>query len=81
MPDHEGLRRLIRELGVPLAATSANLSGGGEHLRLREISETIRKQVDWEWEEDIPHEEVQPSTVIDLTTAPPRVLRHGAVVF
>ena len=81
MPDHEELRNLIREIGAPLAATSANLSGEIEHLRLSEISKKIRSLVDWEWDEPIEQTEVQPSTVVDLTGKTPVVLRQGGVVF
>jgi len=81
MPDHEDLRKLIHGLGVPLAATSANLSGEVEHLRLSEISKRIRNLVDWEWDEPIEQTEVQPSTVVDLTGETPVVLRKGGVTF
>lgn len=81
MPDHGLLRELINRSGFPLAATSANLSGEREHLRLAEISPTIRDRVDWEWDEEIPAAEVLPSTVVDLTGEAPVVLRQGGVRF
>ncbi len=81
MPGHEGLCQLISEIGVPLAATSANLSGEGEHLKLSEISRALRDRVDWEWEEPILQKEVVPSTVVDLTGDSPSVLRAGGIDF
>ncbi len=81
MPAHQELRRLIVELGVPLAATSANLSGEREHLDLLDISAVIRNRVDWEWEEKIPKERIQPSTVVDLTGPTVVVLRQGEISF
>jgi L-threonylcarbamoyladenylate synthase len=66
---------VVREVGV-VAATSANLSGGPDPRRVEEIPEEIRSAcgaiVDGG---ELPG---VPSTVIDLTGGPPRVLRQGA---
>ncbi|MCA9449931.1 MAG: threonylcarbamoyl-AMP synthase [Candidatus Omnitrophica bacterium] len=81
MPAHDELRRLIRESGCPLAATSANLSGEREHLKLSDICRAIRDRVDWEWDEAIEKSEILPSTVVDLTGESPITLRQGGVTF
>jgi L-threonylcarbamoyladenylate synthase len=66
---------VVRAVGV-VAATSANLAGGRDPRRVEEIPEEIRAAcgaiVDVG---DLPG---VPSTVIDLTTGEPRVLRQGA---
>lgn len=66
---------VVRAVGV-VAATSANLSGGPDPRRVEEIPDEIRAAcgaiVD---AGELPG---VPSTVIDLTTGEPRVLRVGA---
>jgi len=66
---------VVRAVGV-VAATSANLSGGPDPRRVEDIPEEIRAAcgaiVD---AGELPG---VPSTVVDLTTGEPRVLRQGA---
>jgi L-threonylcarbamoyladenylate synthase len=66
---------VVGEVGV-VAATSANLAGGPDPRRVEDIPEEIRAAcgaiVDGG---ELPG---VPSTVIDLTSADPRVLRQGA---
>jgi L-threonylcarbamoyladenylate synthase len=77
-PSHPFMQAVIRECGFPLAAPSANLSNqisptNAEHVRkqlggrLRLIVDGGQSQVGIE------------STVIDLTTEPPGVLRPGMI--
>jgi L-threonylcarbamoyladenylate synthase len=65
----------VREVGV-VAATSANASGGPSPRRVEDVPEEIRAAcgaiVD---AGELPG---VPSTVIDLTSSTPRVLRQGA---
>ena len=66
---------VVRAVGV-VAASSANLSGGPDPRRVEDVPEKIRAAcgaiVD---AGELPG---VPSTVIDLTTGEPRVLRRGA---
>ena len=66
---------VVRAVGV-VAASSANLSGGPDPRRVEDVAEKIRAAcgaiVD---AGELPG---VPSTVIDLTTGEPRVLRRGA---
>jgi L-threonylcarbamoyladenylate synthase len=66
---------VVREVGV-VAATSANASGGQDPRRVEEIPEEIRAAcgaiVD---AGELPG---VPSTVVELTSGEPRVLRQGA---
>ena len=68
---------VVREVGV-VAATSANASGGPDPRRVTDVPEEVRAAcgaiVD---AGELPG---VPSTVIDLTTGEPRVLRQGAGV-
>jgi L-threonylcarbamoyladenylate synthase len=70
-----GADAVVRAVGV-VAATSANLSGGLDPRRVEDIPEEIREAcgaiVD---SGELPG---VPSTVIDLTSGEPRVLRQGA---
>jgi len=77
-PSHPFIQAVIRECGFPLAAPSANLSNqisptNAEHVRkqlggkLRLIVDGGQSQVGIE------------STVLDLTTEPPAVLRPGMI--
>ena len=72
----EPARAVVERVGV-VAATSANAHGGRDPRRVDEISAEIRAAcaavVD---AGELPG---TPSTVVDLTTSAPRVLREGAV--
>ncbi|MBU1197397.1 threonylcarbamoyl-AMP synthase [Candidatus Micrarchaeota archaeon] len=75
---HPFISKLVKQYGKPLTATSANVSGGNEIYSFKEIFQTfshemvllvnggtLRKQA--------------PSTVLDVTQTPYRVLRKGAI--
>jgi len=81
MPAHPTLRLIVSQVGVPLAATSANPSGGREALNLSMVSPAIREQADWLWSEEIKMNGALPSTIVDITGTKPEVLRRGTVEF
>ncbi len=81
MPNHPPLRFIIEQLGIPLASTSANITGHAEALSLEMVCKDIRNQVDWAWSESIPHSLPLPSTVVDLTQKKIKVLREGTVKY
>jgi len=66
---------VVREVGV-VAATSANASGGPDPRRVEDVPEQIRAACGAIV--DVGELPGVPSTVIDLTTGEPRVLRQGA---
>ena len=77
-PSHPFIQAVIRECGFPLAAPSANLSNrvsptNAEHVR-RQLGGKIPLIVDG-GQSQVGIE----STVLDLTVAPPRILRPGMV--
>jgi L-threonylcarbamoyladenylate synthase len=77
-PSHPIMQAVIRACGFPLAAPSANLSNSispttAEHVR-RQLGDQLALIVDGG-----PAQVGIESTVIDLTTQPPRVLRPGMI--
>ncbi|MBM2826891.1 MAG: threonylcarbamoyl-AMP synthase [Dehalococcoidia bacterium] len=78
VPDHPVCLELIRAVGAPLVATSANLSGRPSALDAHEVREQLGQQVDF-----ILDGGRAPlgrdSTIVDLTQHPPKLLREGAV--
>lgn len=75
-PNHPILRKLIRAVRVPLAATSANRSGEREAHRLCEIPPEIQDQCDIILEGGI-LPGGSPSTVVDCCRCIPKLLRRG----
>jgi L-threonylcarbamoyladenylate synthase len=78
LPDVPWLLELVREMDVPVTATSANISGEKEIDSREEVIEIFSGKVDL-----IVDGGKTPgglaSTIVDLTSAKPRVLREGAV--
>jgi L-threonylcarbamoyladenylate synthase len=77
-PSHPFIQAVIQECGFPLAAPSANLSNrvsptNAEHVR-KQLGNQIRLIVDG-GQSQVGIE----STVLDLSTSPPRVLRPGMI--
>ncbi len=79
VPAHATALRLISALGVPLAATSANLSGQPEAVTAEEVREVLGKRVELILDGGRCPGGV-PSTVVDVTTVPPIIRRRGALV-
>lgn len=77
VPDHPLARDLIRRLGAPLATTSANRSGRGSLTHADEVWLELNGQIEYIIEGECPGG--VESTVVDLSTAPPAILREGAI--
>jgi L-threonylcarbamoyladenylate synthase len=77
MPDHELARTLISETG-PLAVSSANRTGEPpattEEEARRQLGDDVAVYLDGG-----PCAATVPSTIVDLTSDPPRVLRQGSL--
>ncbi len=78
LPAVPWLRELVREAGFPVIATSANISGEGE------ISTAERARSEFDGKVDMIVDGGTtpgglPSTVLDLSSAKPKILREGAV--
>jgi L-threonylcarbamoyladenylate synthase len=78
LPDHAWLRGLIRALGTPLAATSANLHGGPDPRTAAEVLEQLGGALPLVVDGG-PTPGSVPSTIVDCTGAQPRLLRAGAL--
>ncbi len=78
LPDHPLTLALIAALDAPLAATSANLAGHPSPVTADEVVRGLGEGVDLIIDGGRCPGGV-PSTVLDLTTEPPLVLRQGAV--
>jgi len=70
--------KLLKLCGCPIISTSANLSGAVTHRTVGEIRKTLHAGVDLYLDAG-PLPESSPSTIVDVTVTPPRVLRAGAV--
>ena len=77
-PDHPVAQAVLAAFGGPLALTSANLSGQPEATTAGEAAAALDSVVDLVVDAG-PTPVQTPSTVIDMTTDPPLVLRHGAL--
>jgi L-threonylcarbamoyladenylate synthase len=78
MVGHPAARDLLEELGAPIAGTSANLHGEPATSRFADISPALLGQVDLALDAGLCGKDV-PSTVLDVTQRPPRIVRVGAV--
>ena len=78
VPDHPVVRHLVRALGAPLAATSANKSGQPELLDAKDIADVLGAWLDLILDGGRCTGGV-PSTVVDVSGEPLRVLRVGAI--
>jgi L-threonylcarbamoyladenylate synthase len=78
VPDHPVTQALIAALGAPLAATSANMAGNPSPVTTREVVRELGGRVELVLDGG-PCPGGIPSTVLDLTTDPPTILRSGAI--
>ena len=78
MPNHPMALELIRELNESIAAPSANRSGRPSPTSARYVHEELGESVDFILDGG-PCEVGLESSVLDLTSYPPRILRPGAI--
>lgn len=78
LPAAKLARDLAKNLGAPLVATSANRSGEPVLNAAASIAEIFGEQLALILDSGPPLQ-TQPSTIIDVTTAPPSLVRTGAV--
>jgi L-threonylcarbamoyladenylate synthase len=75
---HAVARALVGALGAPITATSANPTGMTPPTRALEVVERLRDGVDLVLDGGDTQGGL-PSTVLDVTVDPPRVIRPGAI--
>jgi L-threonylcarbamoyladenylate synthase len=78
VPDHELVRRIVRDLGGPVTGTSANRAGAPAPVSAAEVAFQIGEMVEIIIDGGRSRERAE-STVVDITATPPEVLREGAV--
>jgi L-threonylcarbamoyladenylate synthase len=78
VPDHPVAHALLLALDVPLAATSANLSGRIPPLTAQGVLAQLEGRIDLIIDGGACPGGV-PSTVLDLTARPPRIVRLGGI--
>lgn len=78
LPGHPSASALVRHIQGPITGTSANLSGRAGCHRTQDLEPQIAGQLDLILDAGTLEGGVG-STVVDVTVAPPRILREGAV--
>jgi L-threonylcarbamoyladenylate synthase len=78
LPAAETVRALVRECGGVLTATSANPSGSEPACSAEEVASYFPQGLDLIVDGGLVTA-IEPSTVLDATTASPRIVREGAV--
>ena len=78
MPNSEFIRSIVRELGKPITGTSANLSGEDPAMSSEQVELSLGGKLDLIYKNATTTGGL-PSTVLDLSTIPARILRHGAI--
>jgi L-threonylcarbamoyladenylate synthase len=78
MPSHPVARALIERAGVPVAAPSANRFGHASPTRAQHVIDDLDGRIDAVLDGGATRVGVE-STVVDITTNPPLVLRPGGV--
>lgn len=78
VPNHDVTRELIRGLGTPLAATSANISSQPDPQTAEQVTAYLDGRIPLILDGGATPGNI-PSTVLDLTTEPPTIRRVGAI--
>jgi L-threonylcarbamoyladenylate synthase len=80
IPDNNFCQKLLSEIKLPLISTSVNRSGQDPANQIEKIAEDFSREVDAIIYNP---DSVQPfsSTIIDLTTENPKLIREGSVKF
>lgn len=78
MPSHPVARKLIRESGTPIAAPSANTSGRPSPTQAEHVEQDLSGKIDMLIDGGSVGIGLE-STIVDVTTEPPMMLRPGYV--
>ena len=78
VPAHEVLQRILMGIPEPIYLPSANVSGQREALSADQVETSFPEQLDLIVDSGAP-QYCQPSTVVDLTFHPFKILREGVV--
>lgn len=78
LPDHPVCHDLVARVGHPLAVTSANLSGRPSPTTAQEVAAQLGGRIALILDGG-PTPTPHPSSIVDLSVSPPRLLREGDV--
>ncbi len=78
LPNHRVPLTLVQELGRPITGTSANPSGGPDPITAEDVRRLLGGKVDYIVDGG-PTSVAAPSTIVDLTSPMPRLVRPGAI--
>lgn len=78
LPRLSWLREVVRKVGFPITATSANLSGEKEISDPRELIKVFGGKVDLIVDGG-KTQAILPSTIVDLASVKPKIVREGAI--
>lgn len=76
VPNHPICLELVTQVGRPLAVTSANLSGQPTPTTAQAVAAQLRRRIPLILDGG-PSPTDQPSSIVDLSVTPPRLLRQG----
>jgi L-threonylcarbamoyladenylate synthase len=78
MPDNLIALALVERAGIPITATSANVSGRPDSYSVKDAFDQLGNKVDLYLDIGILPKKL-PSTILDLTLDPPKVIREGPI--
>src|SRR3990167_7117553 len=78
MPDHKIALSLVKGVGVPMLGPSANFHGEKTPYKFEDLDPRLIEQVDYVVSGDTSFKKI-PSTVIDCSKKPWKIIRKGAV--
>jgi L-threonylcarbamoyladenylate synthase len=79
IPDHPVCLELVIQMGRPLAVTSANLSGQPTPRTAAEVARQLGPDLPLVLDGGPSLAGAKPSTIVDLSVRPPRLLRPGPI--
>ena len=77
-PDNRVIRDLINEVAVPIASTSANISGGSPAIDAQQVISNFSDKIDVVLDGG-PAEAGSPSTVVKIWDDTYKIIRHGVI--
>lgn len=78
MPNNLIALALVERAGIPITATSANVSGRPDSYSVKDAFDQLGNKVDLYLDVGILPKK-RPSTILDLTLDPPKVIREGPI--
>ncbi len=79
IPGHPAALELVRAVGRPVTATSANISGKKLPKSVEEVKRQLHEVVPDYFLDSGPVPSGPASTIVDVTVEPPKIIRAGAV--